>query len=891
MWVGTDDAGVDVLDPATGEIRHFRHDPADPASIGDDTVLALLEDSRGTIWAGTGEGGLNRHRWGDDGWDRFTFDPDDPGSLSDDRVWAIAEDSTGNLWVGTSFGGLNLFDPATGRAIAYRHDVHIPTSLSDDRVYALHEDRSGQLWVGSASGGLNRAVQVPFRQIYQRGSGERAVSSLADGNVRTVLEDRTGALWVGTYRGGLERIDRESGRVTSFRHDPGNPSSLSHDRVWSIAEAADGRLWVGTPRGLDLFDPATGQVRRYEPQPGLDHSAHNDVNVVLAHSRGDLFLGTWGWGLVRFDPRTGATDLVQAAPGRDDSLADDHIFQIVEGSDGTVWVGTRDGLSAVDPVTLAVRSWRHDPDDPASLGYPQVSAVLEAGDGTLWLGTWGGWISTLARDQRWPAGSRFERLDDSDGLMDNTIAGLVEDGRGAIWASTSDGLYRFDPERRRFETFGPRDGLTARRFNPKAAIRRRDGTLVFGGFYGLVLHRALPDPVLPPPELVVTSVRADGVELMRPTGADADAVLEIEHDVRVLTVEFAALDLRPAELHHYRTRLSGYDRDWVDVGARRSVVYSGLPAGRYRFSVRASVDRGEPAELTPLELRVAAAPWLRWWALAGYGVLAAGAMLGAHRLRLAALRRRARRLEETVERRTAELSLANRELAEANRFKSEFFAIAAHDLRGPLQGIVGSADLVRASSPSADAGRHAGRILEAAQRMTGLLDQLFELSRIDSGGVTLDPQTFDLGELAEIAARNAQHAAGRKAQRIEVGGTDPCPVRADRGSVQRVVDNLVDNAVKFSPPASAIRLETTCGNGRCELRVRDWGPGFTDDDLGRAFGRFQRLSARPTGGEASTGLGLAICRELMTLNGGAVRIVNGPGRGATLIVELPAVRR
>ncbi len=229
---------------------------------------------------------------------------------------------------------------------------------------------------------------------------------------------------------------------------------------------------------------------------------------------------------------------------------------------------------------------------------------------------------------------------------------------------------------------------------------------------------------------------------------------------------------------------------------------------------------------------------------------------------------------------------------EADRVKTEMLGIVAHDLRNPLSSIIGFADLIRAERGSVeDARRHASIIVAAAERTLKLVSDLLESSVLDAGQIRLQQAPCDLSVLLADAIARATTRAAAKQQQIDFRPASGAVVLADVERLDQVFDNLLSNALKFSPPKGLIEVWIEVDPERVRVAIRDYGPGLSVDDRRQLFRRFQRLSARPTGGESSTGLGLAIVKDLVELHGGQVRAESeGIGRGATFLVDLPRLQ-
>jgi signal transduction histidine kinase len=232
------------------------------------------------------------------------------------------------------------------------------------------------------------------------------------------------------------------------------------------------------------------------------------------------------------------------------------------------------------------------------------------------------------------------------------------------------------------------------------------------------------------------------------------------------------------------------------------------------------------------------------------------------------------------------LESTNARLAHLNREKNEFLSIAAHDLNNPLTTIITSAELLRMGRPELiDAV--AGNIYASGTRMRDLVRDLLDVNAIEEGLFSTKIETHDLREIARAAVdQNAQNAV-TKGSSLRLDAPAEVLVRADRSAAIQVLDNLVSNALKYSPKASEIKVCVALEDGMGRVDVLDQGPGISEEDRKKLFRKFTRLSARPTGGESSNGLGLCIVKRLVETMRGSVECLSRPGEGATFVVRLP----
>ncbi len=235
-----------------------------------------------------------------------------------------------------------------------------------------------------------------------------------------------------------------------------------------------------------------------------------------------------------------------------------------------------------------------------------------------------------------------------------------------------------------------------------------------------------------------------------------------------------------------------------------------------------------------------------------------------------------------------ELATSNERLVYLNSEKNEFLGIAAHDLKNPLTVIAGSAELVMMSKDPGQIEKLSKNIVSAATRMRDLIANLLDVNAIEEGRFTSNIEKCDVRALVEQSLENNQPSATRKEIAFRLGAADGLWCRADRTAMLQILDNLVSNALKYSPPKTTIHVHTRPENNFILVAIRDEGPGISESDQRRLFQKFTRLSARPTGGESSNGLGLAIVKRLAQAMSGSVECQSSLGAGATFILRLPA---
>jgi methyl-accepting chemotaxis protein/ligand-binding sensor domain-containing protein len=556
-------------------------------------VHALLVDGTRGLWVGTENGGLDYFNFATRRFQHNKFDPNDPAGLNSNSIWALHRDPTGSLWIGTFAGGVNI-TRRNGNAIRkFRSVAGDATSLSYNSVMGFLEDSRGAMWVATDGGGLNKFDRATGKFVHY----SMATSNLNSDAVLTIAEDKLGKLWIGTWAGALSRFDPQTGKFTAYTP---KTSGIVDDNVFATYADKAGMVWVGTnSKGLQRIDPATGAISTFL----LGKGTESQIRIITETSDGMLLIGTSGGGMVEFDPRTTKKRLYAAGK---DGISGNGIQAILESEPGIVWVGTSSGLDRIDRRA-----------------------------------------------------NKIEHLTEADGLPGSAVSGLALDASRRLWIAGDHGITRYDPATKKMKGYTVADGLQGSEFNSGAYYRARDGALFFGGAQGfnMLEPESITENSHIPPVAITgfqlynkpVAIGAKGSPLE--TSITETKKLVLHHDQGVFTLEFAALDFTAPDKNQYAYKLEGLDKEWNDVGTKRTASYTNLPAGSYVFRVRGTNNDGVwNQEGASLDIKVVPAFWASWWFRAIILIVAAAA--------LRYVLRSARERRESLERMNATLAQA-----------------------------------------------------------------------------------------------------------------------------------------------------------------------------------------------------------------------------------------
>lgn len=378
------------------------------------------------------------------------------------------------------------------------------------------------------------------------------------------------------------------------------------------------------------------------------------------------------------------------------------------------------------------------------------------------------------------------------------------------------------------------------------------------------------------------------LRLLGPSAAESLASLDFPFKGHHIELKVTTPESAPRKNLRFQTRLGDADAPWSDALARSSFEFTNLSEGTYTFAVRSVNLAGMTSEPASFTFRILP-PWFRTqWAYTSYATILTLGVFGLVRLRERRARARTRELERVVTERTTEL-------VKANAAKDEFLAGISHEIRNPMNGVVGLASAIDASTLDATSQQRFASLRYCAAHLSSLLDDVLDFSKLQAGAIALEPRPFQLPELVQSIAAITSVESAQAGIPIEIAVSPAVPrhLVGDASRIRQILLNLVINAVKYSGRGkvcltvwSRQTIPDTC---QVTFAVSDEGPGISPSEQTRLFTRFERGPAARQQHVAGTGLGLALCKTLAEKMGGSLTVESETGRGSvfSLIVTLP----
>lgn len=875
IWVGSSNA-LYAVDTRTLAARHIQTRPGIPAE-----VWHLIQSKPGDVW-GVSETGLFRIR--DGVFKYFSLLAGDAKRIETNP--ALTEDKDGRIWVLLENKIWRLSPQGT-------IDLQKPDYTTDQKGNVVFPDRQGNIWLGTLGYGIRKIT--PRKAMFN--------PMLEGVSIWGIWQDNAGNLLCKLFNK-IVRLDAATGKLSGQSAFP-DALPLQND----LLREPSGNFWLLC--GLHEKGISKSELRYYNAGGTLISVREIPLNRypytrLLRTRDGAVWVSGTSGQLLRFEPHSG--DLLTFNFGFlfEKNAPTLFTYALVEDGNGHIWAGTQLGLvkGVFKAGKMDFQVFKSNAQDPESLNNNSIACLLpdpRQPESRLWIGTKGGGINCLDLQ----TGS-FSQITTEQGLPNNVVYGILPDDTGCFWCSTNRGLARLTfngSTLLQIAPFTAADGLQSNEFNTQAFFKSPNGELFFGGVNGL--NRFLPAALQfnsTPPPVYVTGLEinyhpqrfsAAGSMLKMPV--EYLRRLELNHDQNNLSVEFAAMDLTDPAKNRYRYQLLPIEKAWISARKGHFAYYTHLAPGHYVFRVTGSNSDGAWNE-TPVEMHIVIHPpwWNSWPARLAYLLALIWIAWQVWRFQV---RRVQLREQLAFEQRETERIKALEQL------KTNFFNNITHEFRTPLSLILEPARQINAQSKDPAILENAGRIESNGRRLLGLVNQLLDLAKLESGSMSLDLRYGDIGQTVRAVFESFLPLATQRNIKLELTLPAATPsVEFDGKKVELVLNNLISNALKFTPEGGKIDVLLRIGNvqwgehkretanpeSSILIEVIDTGIGIPTEALDKIFDRFYQADFGTPGlAHTGTGIGLALSKELATLMGGGITVQSKVGTGSAFTFYLP----
>lgn len=872
LWLGTNN-GVFVLDTTENRVTPVIL-PLPPSR--NEEIWELTAEPDGKIWIGTYDNGV--FVTAGDGQILHHIIPDRENERSY-TVRAISRDKYGNYWMGTR-GGVYVYKPEEGVNSTFTHDEREEKSLSGNSALSIFHDAKGDTWIGTRLGisYLVHSKQV-FRSYRAMPDDRRYLNSK---EIYAFWREPNGHIWIGTEDGGVNIFNPEKFDFEYLTHHPDNSSTLSSNCIKAFMEDGRGNIWVGTFRGgisvVNLSSRRT--VKYYRHDPNLNNSISDDrVWDLFRDSRNNIWAAT-STGIELYNPDSDGFTLLNIFP------YGTQVNWIREDNQGDLWFGGRDEIVVYSRSGGVLNRFRE-----------LTRYFHEDSKGRIWIATLNNGIAQYSKNE---GAIRYFR--EKDGISNNQTLCILEDNNKFLWISTTDGLTRFNPETGFNESYTAKDGLLNNQFNYGAALKLPSGELVFGGISGFNIFDPLAvrtnDYAAP---IVLTDFRVfnrsvtigEGRKAILQQSISETSEVRLPFKQNVISIEFAALNYVNSQNNLYSYFLEGFDKAWTDPSTNRLATYTNLDPGEYTFHIKSFIP-GIPDAGKGATLKIVISPpyWKTWWfKLLAFLFITLLIFTLLHFL----LNREVLKNQLVFERVKA------KKLHELDMLKLRFFTNISHEIRTPLSLILGPLEKLKKSQvPEKEVPQLIDIMHRNARQLDRLINQILDFRKLETGNLKLSLANGDLVSFLNGVVQSFQLMAKENDINLSFNSSvDSLLTRFDPDKMEKIINNLISNALKFTETKGKITLSLTTehngrksdqkgtGNekGRIQIVVADTGKGIPEKHLDKIFNRF--FQSDQDTDLPGTGIGLALVMELVKLHKGEIFVTSKPGKGSKFTITLP----
>ena len=642
-------------------------------------------------------------------------------------------------------------------------------------------------------------------------------------------------MWIGTHLGGLNKLDLRTNRFTIYRMKAGDPTTLPSDIVRDIVPYGD-KLIIATQNGVCLFNPATGTCEH------LFKDTKEGRNIGMVAS---LYID----------------------------------------KDETLWVSaTGEGVYSYRFDTGKLTHYAHNPSIPNTLSNNNVNNIMQDSNGNLWFSTSGSGLDRYRKES-----NDFENFDmQKDGLSSDCIYEVFESSiqKGDLLLITNQGFSQFDYPQKKFYNYGTENGFPLTAVNENALFVTHDGEVFLGGIQGMISFWEKKLHFTPKSySIILSRLLVNGKEI---TAGDDTGILEqsiaytpeisLKADQSMFSIEYATSNFIPANRNEIVYRLEGFSDEWNHTDRKQTLItYTNLNPGKYTLVIKSDGDGIEEARLL---IRVLP-PWYEtWWAYLIYTICTVSLLwylIQNYNSRI--------KLRESLKYEKKHIE----DLEALNQSKLRFFTNISHEFRTPLTLIVGQVEtLLQVQTFTPNIYHKILGIYKNSLQLRELITELLDFRKQEQGHMKIKVSRHNLVNfLYENYLLFLEYASSKQINFKFNKQSDDIEVWYDQKQMQKVVNNLLSNALKHTKAEDTISINVSQENKYVIIEIKDTGTGIAAAEIDKIFDRFyqtERLDSLNTG--AGTGIGLALTKGIIELHHGTIRVESEPGKGSRFIITL-----
>ena len=765
-----------------------------------------------------------------------------------------------------------VFQGKNGESIRIGDDnvlINGKSILQAEGIKSSLIDKEGTLWITTVHDGIFQIRKSIFTNITPE-----FVSGLR--NVYPIIQSFDGAIWAGSFINGVYKLSDEG----VFNWTAEN-SQLPNGIIRFLYEDADGIIYAGSwASGLWKYSDGDWE-RIQELDPLIDFDA--TVEAMYRDSKGRLFIGSHDPLVVR---QNGEYSFFDATAGEELQK----VRTIREDSEGTLYLGTMgNGLTIISD-----KSVKNLKADNGFLNSDFIRDVYVQSKDTIWIANENMGLNRLVFDDHKSIISSAS-VTVEDGLMQNSLHRIIESPDHYLWISSNGGIMRISKEELNHYADGLIDGLTVTGFTEEDGMSNReanggvqtagvlsaDDKLWFPTQDGITVvdpARITQQDALPLPIPVIEAISFSDSLI----NVSRQSEIQLPSDERNLQISFSAPNYYSPERIKFRYKLDALNRDWEDGSRIRQAVFTNIPPGTHEFQLQVFRE-GNPSEITEATLFITIPTFFyeTTWFMMLLGVFGALIIFGGIKYRTRVLEERERKLQERVDQQTVALQKAAEQ-------KSRFFSGITHELKTPLSLIVSPLEDILDGPqqiPVAETRENLQLMHRNSHQLKNLVDQILDVTKLNSEAVRLTLRPVNITEFScQVIGQFQSKLDWERITLVFESNDIEESIYLDTGAWERILINLMSNAIRFSPPGASVYVSLEEAQDSVRFIVKDEGPGIDEKDVEKVFDYLYQAEGQKAA--EGTGIGLYLVKGLIDHMGGTIQLKSKKGEGAEFIITL-----
>jgi signal transduction histidine kinase/ligand-binding sensor domain-containing protein/AraC-like DNA-binding protein len=763
-------------------------------------------------------------------------------SIPKQPILAIEENSNSTILIGIDGQGVwELNKNGTQLLNVYKESADDPYSLHGNGVYDIFYDTGKRVWISTISGGISfYTMASPLVNQIIHHSNE--VNSLVNNDINSILEDRNGKIWFATNNG-ISCWNRKSNQWKNYYCN-----KLEQAQVFlALCEDDSGRIWAGSySSGVYVLDGNTGkELAHYSHEESQLPLVSNFIFDILKDSQGDLWIGGVNGKFVCYKSKENKFKIYTEEP----------ISSFAELAPNQIVLGCSYGVSLLDKQSGTIKTL---------LSGIVVQEILVIND-EFWICTSGNGLLVYNYKD-----GKTQKFTTENGLPSNFINSIICSD-GYLWLGTENGLCRFNPKDKTTLTFSSILPLSSISYNKSSQFKLKNGQLAWGTNNGAVffMPNSISETTLKGKiffqDLTISgrSIR-DIVTFKLNTPVDSLKTINLKYFQNTLSLELLPIGVTSGAKLSWK--MDGFDKEWMPATSNRTITYTNIPSGRYTLNIKLW-DNSMSRVLSERTLAIELIP--PFWRSAWFLVLMFTIILGIVFLYLQLY------INKLKQKQTEE--------------KVRFFTKIAHDIRTSLTLIKAPVEELNKEPNLSETGKYYLNLaIEQARRLSLVVTQLMDFQKVDVGKEHLTLVMTDIVKL--ISRRIAILDSFAKSQKINLvfkANKQSYITGIDELKIEKIVDNLISNAVKYSKGESEVKIDLQCDEKKWVLQVIDKGIGIKKKSQRKLFKEFYRSNNAINSKIVGSGIGLLLAKNYVSMHNGKISCISQVNTGSTFQIVIP----